>query len=58
MAKAALAAKARGESDPFYDAKLTTGRYFLARRLPETGSHLAKLKTGAAPLMELPAEAF
>jgi alkylation response protein AidB-like acyl-CoA dehydrogenase len=55
MAKAALTNKG---SDPFYDHKLVTGRYFLERRLPEAGAHLAKLKTGADAMMALPAEAF
>ncbi len=59
MAKAALTAKADGQApDPFYDAKLATGRYFLARMLPEAGAHLAKLKSGAEPVMALAAEAF
>lgn len=59
MAKAALAAKANGGgSDPFYDTKLATGRYFLARVLPEAGAHLAKLKSGAEPVMALAADAF
>jgi len=59
MANAALTAKANGgASDPFYDTKLATGRYFLARVLPEAGSHLAKLKSGADAVMALPAEAF
>ncbi len=59
MAEAALKAKANGGGgDAFYDHKLTTGRYFVARSLPDTGAHLAKLKTGSASLMELPAEAF
>ena len=44
--------------DPFNEAKLKTGRYFLDRILPEAGMHLAKLKTGAAPVMALEAEAF
>ena len=59
MAKAALDAK-RGDraGDPYYDTKLATGRYFLARVLPEAGAHLAKLKSGAAPVMALQAEAF
>jgi hypothetical protein len=55
MAKAALTNKG---SDPFYDHKLVTGRYFLERRLPEAGAHLAKLKTGADAMMALPADAF
>ncbi|MBS0385833.1 MAG: acyl-CoA dehydrogenase C-terminal domain-containing protein [Proteobacteria bacterium] len=59
MAKAALTAKANGGgSDPFYDTKLATGRYFLARVLPEAGAHLAKLKSGAEPVMALAAEQF
>ncbi len=59
MAKAALAAKANGGAgDPYFDAKLTTGKYFLARVLPEAGAHLAKLKSGAETVMALSAEAF
>ena len=42
----------------FLAAKIATGRYFLARILPEADAHLAKLKTGAEPLMTLPADAF
>jgi hypothetical protein len=56
MAEAAI--KGGGEADPFYAAKLTTGRYFVERLLPDAGAHLAKIKTGAAPVMALPAEAF
>ena len=37
---------------------LMTGRYFVERILPDTGAHLAKLKTGADVLMAMPAEAF
>jgi hypothetical protein len=59
MAKAALKAKANGgASDPYYDTKLATGRYFLARTLPDANAHLAKLKSGAEPVMALAAEAF
>ena len=57
-AKAAQARIAQGDNDPFYANKLTTGRYFLERVLPEAAAHLAKLKTGSATMMELPAEAF
>jgi len=57
MADAALAAKAN-DNDAFYDNKLITGRYFLERMLPDAGAHLAKLKTGAAPLMALEIDAF
>jgi hypothetical protein len=59
MAKAAFAAKKDGGAgDPFYDAKLATGRYFLARSLPDAAAHLAKLKSGADAVMALPADAF
>ncbi|ATC23097.1 acyl-CoA dehydrogenase [Caulobacter vibrioides] len=58
MAKAANAKIAAGSSDPFFTTKLTTGRYFIERILPDAASHLAKLKTGSATLMALPAEAF
>jgi hypothetical protein len=59
MANAAYAAKKDGgASDPYYDAKIATGRYFLARVLPDAGSHLAKLKSGADPVMALAADAF
>ncbi len=37
----------------FYEAKLKTGHYFLARVLPEAAAHLAKVKSGAAPVMSL-----
>jgi len=60
-ARIAIAANARiaaGETDPFYANKLVTGRYFLERILPDTAARLAKLKTGAASVMALPAEAF
>jgi alkylation response protein AidB-like acyl-CoA dehydrogenase len=58
QAAAAQAKVAEGDNDPFYAYKLTTGRYFLERILPEAGAHLAKLKAGSATMMELPAEAF
>jgi alkylation response protein AidB-like acyl-CoA dehydrogenase len=56
---AAEAPKASDSADgAFYRDKLITGRYFIARMLPDTGAHLAKLKTGAAPVMALAAESF
>jgi acyl-CoA dehydrogenase len=39
-------------------AKLVTARFFMERTLPETAAHLARIQSGAASLMELPAEAF
>ncbi len=58
MAKAAQAKVGAGDADPFYGRKLTVGRYYFARVLPQTAAHLAKLKAGAETLMALPAEAF
>lgn len=58
MARTAQTKIASGDADPFHAAKLTTGRYYAERILPDTAGHLAKLKTGAATMMELPAEAF
>ena len=55
MAKAAYAKKG---AEPFYDTKVKTGRYFLDRVLPEIASHLAKVKTGAEPVMALSADEF
>jgi alkylation response protein AidB-like acyl-CoA dehydrogenase len=56
MAKAAL--EKSGSGDPFYENKLLTARYFFERVLPDATSHLAKVKTGAGPVMALKPEAF
>ena len=59
MAKAALAGKKTAAAgDGYFDTKLATGRYFIARATPDAGAHLAKLKSGAGPVMALAAEAF
>lgn len=58
MAKVALAKKAEGSTDPYYDDKLVVARYFMERILPESSAHLAKIKTGAATMMELAADRF
>jgi len=60
MAEAAhgkLNAGANGAA-PRLNAKLVTGRFFMERMLPETAAHLARIKAGAASMMELPVEAF
>ena len=44
--------------DDFYNAKLTLGRYWMERVLPETGTHLARISSGSDTIMSLPAEAF
>ncbi|MDH2327319.1 acyl-CoA dehydrogenase C-terminal domain-containing protein [Cereibacter sp. SYSU M97828] len=53
MARAAL-----GQSGDFAAAKLATGRYYMARHLPATAMHLARIKSGADPVMALAPEAF
>ncbi len=59
MARASHAALEGGTQEAaFHEAKLATGRYFMARLLPETGLRLARIRSGAAPVMDLPAAAF
>ncbi|WP_340645970.1 acyl-CoA dehydrogenase C-terminal domain-containing protein [Phenylobacterium sp.] len=58
IAKTAQAKIAAGDTDPFYATKLTVGRYYMQRVLPDAGAHLAKLMTGSELMMALPAEAF
>ena len=58
MAKVALEKTGQGADDPYYADKLVTARYYMERVLPESASHLAKLKTGAGSMMELAANRF
>jgi alkylation response protein AidB-like acyl-CoA dehydrogenase len=59
MAKAAMAALEAGtEDEAFHRSKIATGRYYMARQLPATGLHLARIESGAGPVMALDAEAF
>jgi alkylation response protein AidB-like acyl-CoA dehydrogenase len=60
MAEAAHAKLANGgtEEGARMQAKLVTARFFMERMLPETAAHLARIRAGAASVMELPAEAF
>ncbi len=58
MAKIAQDKIAADGATPFLTTKLVTGRFFMERMLPETTVHLARIQTGAATTMELPAEAF
>ena len=58
-AKAAQAALAAGASDTsFYEAKIATGRYYMTRQLPATGLHLARIESGADPVMALSEDQF
>ncbi len=58
MAVTAQKAIDGGSNEDFYPNKLITGRYFVLRMLPMMDAHLAKIKTGAEPLMALEAAAF
>jgi alkylation response protein AidB-like acyl-CoA dehydrogenase len=59
MAKASLEALANGAADAtFHETKLATGRYYMARRLPATSLHLARINSGADPVMSLDAANF
>ena len=59
MAVAAQEALSSGTDDAdFYRTKLATGRYYMKRQLPMTATHLARIQTGAEPVMELAPEAF
>mgnify|MGYP006273712417 FL=1 len=59
MAEAAAAALETGDGDTaFYQAKIETGRYYMARELPATKLHLARIESGAAPVMTLDAANF
>ena len=44
--------------DAAMEAKRTLARFYMERIMPETGMRLARLQTGAATMMSLPAEAF
>ena len=60
MAKAANARLANGADgrEDFYNTKLTLGRHWMERVMPETGAHLARISSGSDTIMSLPAEAF
>ncbi|WP_411956661.1 acyl-CoA dehydrogenase C-terminal domain-containing protein [Paracoccus homiensis] len=59
MAVAAQAGLDAGDGDiDFLQTKLATGRYYMKRQLPMTATHLARIQSGAAPVMDLDAEAF
>ncbi len=59
MGKAALTALDTGAEDrEFLETKIATGRYYMARQLPMTGTHLARIQSGAEPVMALEAASF
>ena len=59
MAKAAFTAlDAGGGDEAFLNAKIVTGRYYMTRQLPACAMHLARIESGADPVMALKSEAF
>ncbi len=59
MARASLDALAGGTEDPvFFETKLATARFYAARQLPMTGTLLARIQSGADPVMALDAANF
>ena len=59
MGKAAMEALDAGAEDrAFYETKIATGRYYMARQLPATAMHLARINTGAGTVMALDADQF
>ncbi|MEO9898768.1 MAG: acyl-CoA dehydrogenase C-terminal domain-containing protein [Paracoccaceae bacterium] len=59
MAHAAQSALDAGTSDKdFFETKIATGRYYMARQLPATALHLTRIETGAETVMALDAANF
>ena len=59
MARAALTSLDAGQGDAaFLQGKLVTGRYYMTRQLPACAMHLARIESGADPVMALAADAF
>ena len=59
MAKASMDALAAGDTDTdFHETKIATGRYYMARQLPATCMHLARINSGADTVMALDAANF
>ncbi len=59
MAKASMDKLATGPDDAaFYETKIATGRYYMAREIPATAMLRARIESGADPVMALDAAAF
>ncbi len=59
MGRAAMQALKDGASDAaFYETKIATGRYYMARQLPATALHLSRIESGADTVMALEAANF
>lgn len=54
MGKASIEALKNGADDAaFHETKIKTGRYYMARQLPATALHLARIQSGADTVMGL-----
>lgn len=59
MGKVSVDTLAAGSDDPeFYETKLATGRFYMARQLPATALHLTRIQSGADTIMALDAANF
>ncbi len=59
MGRASMDALAAGDTDTdFHNSKIATGRYYMARQLPATKMHLARINTGGDTVMALDAANF
>ena len=58
LAAAKALEKSNGDEKEFYNAKLTTARFYYQRILPRTHSLVVQMKSGATNLMSLPSDAF
>ena len=58
IAEAALAKSKGNGAAQRMGAKLVTARFFMERMLPETATHLARIQSGAASMMEIPDAGF
>jgi alkylation response protein AidB-like acyl-CoA dehydrogenase len=52
MAQVAVREIAAGNTDPFYQAKLQTARFYFAKLFPETATLMRTARAGAKPLMD------
>ena len=57
VAQAKLTEGADGDAS-FYEAKIRTARFFMAKLLPESGALFAQIMAGSAPVMEFEDAAF
>ena len=53
-----MAETAMGKEDSFHRGKMDCAKFFMAKILPETGSLLATISAGSAPVMALAEEGF